>query len=140
MKIIRQNGINYINVNHPQEVYFNMLKQCNGIEWVEDAFILAWDSYELDEWFYDGATFVRENNGDFWEVASFIHDWLNVTGYVGKPIDKYFISLMIALEYSVDIIFERCKWMQWTWLNVINHKYIKKDFISRELPTKLRNK
>lgn len=131
-------GLNYINVQHPEAIYKAMIYQCNGIAWIENAFKMAWDSYQTDDWKYDGATFVREFEGNFWEVAAFIHDWLNVSGYVGRPIDRYFVKIMVHLQYPEGLILERCKWMQWTWLNVLNHKYIKRDFVSRELPNILK--
>lgn len=113
-----------------------MLLQCNGIEWVETAFLLSWRSYEAKNWNFDGATFVRENNNNFWEVAAFVHDWLNKEGYVGKEPDLYFIKIMMALNYSENLVFERAKWMQWTWLNVLWHK-IKRTFKANRLPNQL---
>ena len=35
--------------------------------------------------------------------------------------DLYFIKIMIALNYGENIIFERCKWLQWTWINYFWH-------------------
>ena len=87
---------------------------------------------------YDGATFVKEHKNKFWEVASFIHDWLNVIGYVGKKVDLYFIKIMISLNYSENIIFERCKWMQFTWINKLRHK-LKRTYISDSIPIHLPN-
>lgn len=128
------------NLNHTQrKAIFNMMhSQCKGIDWIEAAFICAWSSFEYELWDYDGATFVREHEGNFWEVAAFIHDWMNVTGYVGKKVDLYFIKIMITLNYGENIIFERCKWMQWTWLNILNHKWIKRDFIANDIPDYLK--
>jgi hypothetical protein len=102
-------------------VYELLLEQCNNIEWIEKAFKQAWYSFEKDGWKYDGATFVRELNEEYWEIAAFIHDWLNHIGYVGKKADLYFVKIMITLDYGENIIFERCKWMQWTWLNYFWH-------------------
>lgn len=107
--------------NIQQSLYDDLISQCNGIKWIENAFNLAWESFKKDGWKYDGATFVREKNNNYWEVAAFIHDWLNLTGYVGKVPDLYFIKIMIALNYGENIIFERCKWMQYTWLNYFWH-------------------
>lgn len=104
-----------------QHVYDNLLKQCNGVEWIENALHNAWESFQFEGWNYDGATFVRENNGNFLEVAAFIHDWLNNIGFVGKKVDLYFIKIMIALQYDENIIFERCKWMQYTFINYFYH-------------------
>jgi len=114
-------------------IYWEMHSQCNGIAWIEDAFTKAWIDFGKGCFKYDGATFVQEHNDKFWEVASFIHDWLNMIGYVGKKVDLYFIKIMIQLDYSENIIFERCKWMQWTWLNKFRHK-LKRTFIADKIP------
>ncbi len=115
------------------KVFDNLQKQCKNIEWVEYALNLAWVDYKNKHWNYDGATFVREVNNDFWEVASFIHDWLNMIGYVGKGADLYFIKIMKVLDYSENIIFERCKWMQWTFLNIFWHK-VRRKLTSSKIP------
>lgn len=114
-------------------IYTDLLSQCNNIEWIKYAFQCAWKDFRNGKFSYDGATFVIENNNNFWEVAAFIHDWLNGLGYVGKDIDIYFIKIMIALNYSSNRIFERCKWMQWTFINVFWHK-VKRTYKSNKLP------
>lgn len=131
-------GLYYKDLSPHQKIdaYDLMKSECNSVEWVNHVFELAWSDYAENKFKYDGATFVRENNNEFWEVASFVHDWLNITGYVGRDIDVYFIDIMIVLRYPTKLIFERCKWMQWTWVNVVIHK-IKRDFISSKLPSHL---
>lgn len=104
-----------------ESLFIHLLNQCNGIKWIQDAFYMAFDSFKSEGWKYDGATFVRENNNSYWEVAAFVHDWLNNIGYVGKKPDLYFIKIMRDLSYSENIIFERCKWMQGTKLNYFWH-------------------
>jgi hypothetical protein len=102
-------------------VYEDLFNQCNGIAWIEKALFKAWESFELKGWNYDGATFVREHKNNYIEVAAFIHDWLNQIGFVGKKVDLYFIKIMIVLNYGESIIFERCKWMQYTGINYFWH-------------------
>tara|TARA_R110000744_G_scaffold121116_2_gene225544 strand:+ start:16639 stop:17025 length:387 start_codon:yes stop_codon:yes gene_type:complete len=104
-----------------EAVFLCFFKQCEGIEWIEQSFFIAWESFKNDGWNFDGATFVREKNNNFLETAAFIHDYLNLVGYVGKKPDLYFIKIMIALNYGENIIFERCKWLQWTWINYFWH-------------------
>lgn len=104
-----------------EEILSDLITQCNDVVWIRQSLLMAWSSFEKDGWRYDGATFVREKNDRYFEASAFIHDWLNHTGYVGKAADLYFIKIMIALEYGENIIFERCKWMQWTFLNVAWH-------------------
>lgn len=127
----------YYKIKSPKNIYDILHSQCKGIKSIEEAFILAWKSFKKEGWNYDGATFVRENKDKFWEVAAFIHDWLNQEGYVGKEVDLYFIKIMISLNYSVNIIFERCKWMQWTWLNVFWHK-VKGNYKGNKIPNNLK--
>lgn len=127
-------GLKYIHIGDPLAVKADLITQCKGITWIERALELAWEDYKLSGWIYDGATFVREHNDNYWEVAAFIHDWMNHIGHVGKDVDLYFINIMISLKYPTRIIFERCKWMQWTLFNVFYHKYIKRDFVSTGVP------
>jgi hypothetical protein len=111
-----------------------LLHQCNDVDWIKNAFDLAWLDFKDAKFSYDGATFVREHENNFWEVAAFIHDWLNSIGHVGKGVDLYFIKIMITLNYGEHIIFERCKWMQWTWINVFKHRYLTNSFKSTQIP------
>ncbi|MFT7283337.1 hypothetical protein [Nonlabens sp.] len=112
----------YYQIKEVEEaVYFLMLKQCNGLKWIEEAFFSAWDSFKSKGWKYDGATFVREMNNIFWEVAAFIHDWLNHSGFVGPQVDSYFMKIMIALKYDERIISERNRWMIFTFINYAWH-------------------
>lgn len=127
-------SLKYIHLGNPDSVKADLISQCNGVQWIEFALEHAWKDYKLLGFKYDGATFVREHNDNYWEVAAFIHDWMNHIGYVGKNVDLYFIQVMITLKYPTRIIFERCKWMQWTFLNVFYHKYIKRDFVADGIP------
>jgi hypothetical protein len=112
----------YYQIKEVEEaVYFLMLKQCNGLKWIEEAFFSAWKSFKSIGWKYDGATFVREMNNIFWEVAAFIHDWLNHSGFVGPQVDSYFMKIMIALKYDERIISERNRWMIFTFINYAWH-------------------
>jgi hypothetical protein len=102
-------------------LYNFMLSQCQGVKWIEQSFFDAWDSFKSEGWKYDGATFVREMNNQFWEVAAFIHDWMNNIGYVGPKVDLYFMRIMIALNYDEKIISERNRWMIFTFINYAWH-------------------
>ena len=135
------NRLNYTDLSNQEaeDIYNELKKQCNSVKWIEFSLSLAWNDYKRGRFDYDGATFVQEYNGNFWEVASFIHDWLNVIGYVGKQVDLYFIKIMIKLQYPENIIFERCKWMQYTFLNKLIHR-IKRNFKGDKLPEILINK
>jgi hypothetical protein len=104
-----------------QPLYTFMLEQCKGVKWIEQAFFKAWDSFKSEGWKYDGATFVKEQSNSFWEVAAFIHDYLNNIGYVGSKVDLYFMKIMIVLKYDEDIISERSRWMTFTFINYFWH-------------------
>ena len=130
--------MNYYNIASIEQAFYNeMISQCNGIKWIENAFKMAFESFKKHGWEYDGATFVREKDNKYIEVAAFIHDWLNQYGYVGKKVDLYFIKIMIALNYGENIIFERCKWMQYTWLNYFWH-WLRMKQPNNDLPTELK--
>lgn len=93
-------------------------------------------SFRNNEFSYDGSTFVKGRFGDTsFEVASFIHDYRNSFGYVGKSIDNELFSIMIVLHYPPKIIFERREWIRWTWVNVLRHKIL--GSYKKELPTNL---
>lgn len=95
----------------------------------------AWQDFKDNKFSYDGATFVRERSDEtIFELASFMHDWLNSKGYVGKKIDDMFIDIMITLNYPKELIIKRYFLMRmFTWVNVLRHKYILKDY-KKELP------
>lgn len=113
--------------------HFTMYKNSSKSLWIKSAFEMAWNDFKNNKFRFDGATFVVEHQDEFWEVAAFIHDWLNNLGYVGKAIDIYFIEIMRQLGYSSRRIFERSKWMQYTCLNVFWHK-VKGTYKSNKLP------
>lgn len=98
-------------------------------------FNIVWRDFKDEKFKYDGATFVRERSDEtIFELASFIHDWLNSNGYVGKKIDDMFIDIMITLNYPKELIIKRYFLMRmFTWVNVLRHKYILKDY-KKELP------
>lgn len=92
---------------------------------VRELFASAWIDFSTGKFSYDGATFVKERNPiTIFEVASFIHDWRNCKGYVGKSIDNEFMCIMIALNYKTRLIIERWLFMRFTFLNVLRHKIL----------------
>jgi hypothetical protein len=122
-----------------KEIHQKLFNQCGHSDYLMHVFMEAWQSFKEDGWSYDGATFVREYKNEFWELAAFIHDWLNANGYVGQKVDDFFISIMIELEYPVSIIRERTQWMLFTFLNVFWHK-INFNFKSSDIPEHLKRK
>jgi len=118
--------------------YQYMMSELRGLDFnhpIRTLFMLAWEDFKNNKFSYDGATFVKERTIEtIFEIASFIHDWLNSLGYVGKKIDDLFIDIMITLNYEFSLIFERYLLMRcFTWVNVLRHKYILKD-LKKGLP------
>jgi hypothetical protein len=92
---------------------------------IKELFADAWIDFMLQKFSYDGATFLKQRSNDtIFEVASFLHDWRNSKGYVGKEIDKEFISIMTALKYDFYMMLDRWLLMRLTFLNVIRHKFL----------------
>lgn len=117
-------------------------KEMYGLDFMHPIRTLEMDatiSFFKNEFGYDGATFVKERFQDtVFELASFIHDWRNSKGYVGKHIDDEFLDIMIVLNYPANIIVERYLLMRsFTWLNVLRHKI--KGTYKKEVPTNIFN-
>ena len=92
---------------------------------VRELFASAWMDFSIGKFSYDGATFVKERNPiTIFEVAAFIHDWRNSKGYVGRIIDREFLSIMIVLNYKPRLIIQRWLLMRLTPLNVARHRFL----------------
>ena len=92
---------------------------------VRELFASAWMDFSIGKFSYDGATFVKERNPlTIFEVAAFIHDWRNSRGYVGRIIDREFLSIMIVLNYKPELIKERIFLLVLTPLNVVRHRFL----------------
>ena len=92
---------------------------------IRELFASAWIDFQCGKFSYDGATFVKERNLlTIFEVAAFIHDWRNSRGYVGRKIDREFLSIMIVLNYKPELIKERIFLLVLTPLNVARHRFL----------------
>lgn len=116
--------------------YNFMIQELKVLPLAHDIKILftdAWIDFQTGKFSYDGATFVKERNPiTKFEVGAFIHDWRNLTGYIGKEIDNEFMCIMIALNYKPKLITVRWLFMRLTFLNVLRHKI--KGTYKNELP------
>jgi hypothetical protein len=130
-----EKGIRYkeISRERARAIYANLSIQCLGHKKAKKALNWSWEHYKKSDARYDGATFVREHNFEFWEVAAFIHDWLNANGYVGRAVDLFFIEVMIALNYPAKEVRRRIILMQFTFINVLWHK-VRGTFKSDSIP------
>lgn len=102
-----------------------MHKEMNGLDFkhpIRTLFLHAWEDFKAGKFSYDGPTFVRSRFKSRWELASFIHDWRNANGNVGREVDNEFFSVMIALNYPINLIIERWLLTRFTFLNVLRHR------------------
>lgn len=102
-----------------------MHKEMNGLDLnhpIRTLFHHAWEDFAHGNFSYDGPTFVRSRFKSRWELASFIHDWRNSNGNVGREVDNEFFSVMIALNYPLKLIIERWLLTRLTFVNVWRHK------------------
>ncbi len=101
------------------------LKVLPKVHSIRELFASAWIDFSIGKFSYDGATFVKERNLlTIFEVAAFIHDWRNSRGYVGRKIDREFLSIMIVLNYKPELIKERIFFMLLTPLNIARHRFL----------------
>ena len=92
---------------------------------IRELFNETWSDFKAGKFSYDGATFVKERfSHTIFEVGAFGHDRRNSFGYVGKEIDREFLSIMVALNYKHNLIIERWLFMRFTFLNVLRHKIL----------------
>lgn len=107
-----------------KQAYESMHSEMNGLDFkhpIRTLFMYAWEEFEAGMFSYDGPTFVRSRFKSRWELASFIHDWRNSNGNVGREIDKEFFSVMIALNYPIELIIQRWYFTRFTFINVWRH-------------------
>lgn len=85
----------------------------------------AISDFDKGLWGYDGATFVTERfRSHIWEVPSFIHDWRNSNGFVGKQVDNELFNIMHHLNYPKKMIRNRRFLCNFVFLNVLRHKIL----------------
>lgn len=112
----------------PQELkqaYESMQKEMNGLDFkhpIRTLFMYAWEDFKAGKFSYDGPTFVRSRFKSIWELASFIHDWRNANGNVGYQVDEEFFSIMIALNYPIELFPKRYLLTRLTIFNVWRHR------------------
>lgn len=94
-----------------------------------EVFNEAWSKFCNNKWSFDGATFVNEKtNNTLFEVAAFLHDYRNSMGYVGYYIDNEMFTVMILLNYKFNDILKRYFFTRITFINILRHKYLLKDY------------
>ena len=119
--------------------YNSMLKELEvlpEIHPVRELFTETWIDFIMGKFSYDGATFVKERfSHTIFEIGAFGHDRRNSFGYVGKEIDREFLSIMIVLNYKPELIKERIFFLVLTPLNVARHRIL--GTYKKELPSNL---
>lgn len=97
--------------------------------WIRNLFWMAWDDFAVNKWSYDGATFSKERFEDtLFEVAAFIHDWMNSNGIVSYSVDAIMLKIMKDLKYTRKERFLRWFKTRFTFLNILRHKYFLKTY------------
>lgn len=124
------NQFTYQEINYGHHFMMSEMRDLDFKHPIRSLFMRAWDDFKDNKFSYDGATFVKERSSEtIFELASFIHDWMNSLGFVGKNIDNMFIDIMITLNYDFSLIIKRYYLMRmFTWVNVLRHKYVLKNY------------
>lgn len=107
-----------------KQAYESMHAEMNGLDFkhpIRTLFMHAWEDFKAGKFSYDGPTFVKSRFKSRWELASFIHDWRNANGNVGSEIDREFFSVMIALNYPIELFPKRYLLTRLTIFNVWRH-------------------
>lgn len=119
--------------------YNSMLKELEVLpdeHPIRELFAETWRDFVMGKFSYDGATFVKERfSHTIFEIGAFGHDRRNSFGYVGKEIDREFLSIMIVLNYKPELIKERIFFLVLTPLNVARHRIL--GTYKKELPSNL---
>lgn len=104
--------------------YVFMIMELEGAPaWLRSLFFRAWVDFQANKFSYDGATFVRERSGyTLFEVAAFLHDWLNGKGIVSYEADRLMFRVMKILGYKKRFIIWRYLWTRLTIVNIWRHK------------------
>lgn len=92
--------------------------------WLCRLFDFAWQDFKNGNFSYDGATFSVERSKDtLFEIAAFLHDWLNSFGIVSYIADAFMLYVMKLLKYRWNLRLGRYLKTRLTFLNVLRHKY-----------------
>jgi hypothetical protein len=115
--------------------YISMLREMVELPYehpIRILFLHAWIDFKQNKFKYDGPTFSKRRfNHTIFDVSSFIHDWRNSNGNVGKLVDKEMFSIMIKLDYHIDLISQRWLLTRLTSINVLRHK-IKGTYVTNK--------
>lgn len=120
--------------------------KCYMIEEIEQAskkyqeqligvFYYYWRKFMKGEFAVDGATFIDEEDGCFFNIWWFIHDGRNSEGYVSKSVDSEMLDIMILTNTPNKHFKQAIPYLKFTWLNVIRH--IIKCTYKRKKPSNL---
>lgn len=116
------------------------LEYYNAPLFIRGIVISSLENFKKGKFSYDGATFVKERSSidnntpkhlkrTVFESASLVHDEDNANGNIGFWVDAKFLAIMIFLQYPKKEIIKRTFLMfVGTWINVLRHKFILKDY------------
>lgn len=100
-----------------------------------DLFYHYWRKFLNGDFSVDGATFIAEETGCFFNIWWFIHDARNSDGYVGKAIDNEMIDIMTLTNTPSKYYRQAVPLLCFTFVNVIRHYF--KGTLKSELPNNL---
>jgi len=80
-----------------------------------------WQQFKDGEFKVDGATFVSEQEGNYFNLWWFNHDARNKYGYVGTEIDNEMLTIMILLNVPQSHFRDIIPWFSFTWINTVRH-------------------
>lgn len=91
-----------------------------------------WTRFKNLEFKVDGATFISEQYGNYFNLWWFNHDARNKFGYVGKEIDSEMLDIMTLLNVPQELKRKSIWWFKFTWINIVRH--VLKGNKKNELP------
>lgn len=80
-----------------------------------------WSKFINNEFTVDGATFIDEEEGCFFNIWWFIHDGRNSEGYVSKKVDNEMIDIMVLTDTPAKHFKQAIPYLKFTWANVFRH-------------------
>lgn len=90
-----------------------------------DLLEIRWRQFMNGDFKVDGATFIKEQYGNYFNLWWFNHDARNKFGYVGKDIDDEMLDIMVLLNVPQKHFRDSIWWFKFTRVNWLRHFCIK---------------
>ncbi len=102
---------------------------------LKELFWYYWRRFRLGKFTVDGATFIDEEDGDFFNIWWFIHDGRNAEGFVGVSVDNEMIDIMTLTDTPAKHFKQAVPLLKLTWVNWLRHLF--KGSLQRNKPNDL---